>query len=304
MKRIFKALLASVGFAALGSSPVLAQTETAGVSPEQFEQALGDTDNWRIVDPANLIIMHIKTYDGQDRGTVYIETADFAAPNHVKQFKAIIESGDFNQTIFHRVIDDFMAQGGDVEMIRPNKKWPSIGQEFVFKRTPGDADSDIPPAQLLGNPLQSRLGYINGFPIGTQVEGIAALVKGGQIESWIRHCPGTVSTARTNDPNSADTQFFLMRHTAEHLDKTYTAWGRVLVGLDVVRSIKKGDDEGGSVLRADILSKAVLASTLPEGERPRVIVQRTDGPEFAAFLQTYTGGDICDLPSVPALISE
>ena len=110
-----------------------------------------------------------------------------------------------------------------------------------------------------------------------------------------------VSTARTDDPDSANSQFFLMRGRSEHLDKQYTAWGRIIDGADVVYHIKTGEP----VTNPDILTRAVMASSLPAGETLEAWVQRTDGPEFRETLaaETPTGDeDVCELPAVPAVV--
>lgn len=303
MKKLLKALLASVGLTTLVNSPV-AMSQDA-IDLPSFDAAKADTANWREADPENLIMFKIISAEGAERGKVVIETADFAAPNHVAQFKKVVRSGDFNGTVFHRVIDDFMAQGGDVEMVKPGSGWPSINQEFVFPRKPFDDNDNVPKAQLLGERQSATDGYIRGFPIKTQSEFLASLKQDGQVESWIVHCAGVVSTARTSDPNSAGTQFFLMRETKHHLDKTYTAWGRVVSGQDVVMSIKKGDDaENGAVKRPDILVKAQMVADMPEDKRPRVLVQKTDGPDFAAILDANSNVDVCMLPPVPTILAD
>lgn len=114
--------------------------------------------------------------------------------------------------------------------------------------------------------------------------------------------------ARTDDPNSADTQFFLMRQASDFLDKTYTIWGRAVSGLDIIRSIKQGPESTDGRLppaEADKLSKAQIVADIPEYKRPTVYVQRTDGPAYAAALEaakTATVQNVCALPPVPAIV--
>ncbi|MFC6199853.1 peptidylprolyl isomerase [Ponticaulis profundi] len=297
MKSLLKALLASVGLATLSGTAAIAQTDTMELS---FAEALADTANWREVDPENLIVFDIATSAGETRGRVIIETAAFAAPQHVDQFKKIVRSGDFDGTIFHRVIDDFMAQGGDVAAMKPEAEpWPNIPGEFVFQRKPNDASDDKPAVQYLGEANTATNGYALGFPIQTQSEFLAALTEDGIVESWMPHCKGMVSTARTSDPNSGQTQFFLMRETSPHLDRQYTSWGRIISGQDVVDAIKTGEP----VRRPDVLSKAIMASDMSEDERPRVLVQRTDGPLFETVLTENAGANVCTLSPVPAIVS-
>ena len=300
MKTVLRALIVGAGLVSASVSSGLAQE----AETPDFETAIQDTSNWREVAPEDLVVMKVQSASGAARGLIYIETADFASPAHVAQFKKIIKSGDFNGTIFHRVIDTFMAQGGDIERYKPDANWPNIDQEFVFTRKPGDANGDVPPAYLLGKDTGGLEGYIKGFPVKTQSEFLATYTSAGTVESWILHCPGTVSTARTDDPNSASTQFFLMRQTTETLDKRYTPWGRVLVGLDVVRAIQKGADDTGEVERPDLLISAKIAEDMPESVRPRVLVQKMDGPLFQAKLASEEQKSVCSLPSVPAILSK
>ena len=295
MKSLIRSLLAAIGFSALASA-------SAQVSElPNFEAALSDSENWREVPPENLIVFQIRSGRGEDRGRVVIETAPFAAPGHVERFTSLAASGDLDGTMFHRVIDGFMAQGGDIEAIDRERaaNWPNIPGEFIFSRIPNSNADTIPEMQKLGVPAAATSGYILGFPVATQAEAFASLSRDGSVESWIPHCKGVVSTARTNDPNSASTQFFLMRDISPWLDRGYTAWGRIVSGQDVVDSIETGEP----VRIPDVLVSARLVSELPDAERPRVLVQRTDGPLFATFLEANAGADVCELPPVPTLIS-
>ncbi|MAI92114.1 peptidylprolyl isomerase [Ponticaulis sp.] len=294
MKSFARSLLAAIGLTALTGA--VAQE----ASLPTFDAALADTENWREVDPQNLMVFNIQAARGEDRGRVVIEAAPFAAPGHVERFRALVSSGDLNGTMFHRVIDGFMAQGGDVATVHPDRAdaWPEIEGEFEFTRRPGAADDGVPDMQKLGIPASATSGYILGFPVRTQSESFAALTREGTVQSWIPHCKGVVSTARTNDPNSAATQFFLMRDISPHLDRAYTAWGRILEGQDAVDNIRTGEP----VRLPDVLISAKLAADMPEDERPRALVQRTDGPLFAPTLAEQAGANVCELPPVPSIV--
>ena len=254
-------------------------------------------DDWRRVDPENLLIFETT------KGRIMIEMLPAVAPEHTVQFRTIAESGLYDGTIFHRVIDDFMAQGGDIYAL--NGKGSGLDDlegQFTFRRVPGEM-----PINPKGDAGGATQGLYNGFPIATQSAYLAEMTMDGAVDSWIPHCPGVVSTARTNDPNSANSQFFLMRHQADHLDKAYTAWGRVIDGFTVVRSIKKGPEPNGTPIEnPDKLEKAYMATQLPEDERPVAYVQNTDiqvwSDRLAAAAQLKT--DICDIPQVPAVIDE
>jgi cyclophilin family peptidyl-prolyl cis-trans isomerase len=125
------------------------------------------------------------------KGVVKIELWEDKAPNTVVNFVSLANGGRYDGVEFHRVIDGFMAQTGDVE------------------HTGG-----------YGGP---------GYTIPAE------------FDASLKHVRGVVSMARSNDPNSAGSQFFIMLATASHLDGQYAAFGKVVEGMDVVDTIKKGE---------------------------------------------------------------
>ena len=284
-------LCLALGWALFTAPIAVAQDETAAIDPATaaLELAKTDTANWRAVDPERLIVFETT------KGRVLIETFPEIAPKHVTQFSTIIRSGDYDGTSFHRVIEGFMAQGGDVFALHERDSGlPNIEAEFTFRRVPADM-----PLDMIGDPNKSKDGYYLGLPVRTQSRFLAELSSDGMVESYVPHCPGVVSTARLgNDVNSANAQFFLMRATSDFLDKQYSPWGRILEGQDAVLNMKNGEP----VTNPDILTRAVMASDLPEAERPSVWVQRTDGPRFAARLEAGGDTNVCDLPPVPTVV--
>ena len=134
-------------------------------------------------------------------GDVKIELFEDVAPNHVKRIKDLADSGKYNDVVFHRVIDGFMAQTGDVQFGNSNS------ESFDLRRA-GTGGS--------GNNLNAEF---NDTP----------------------HKRGTLSMARSQDPNSADSQFFICFDDTPHLDGQYTVWGEVIEGMEFVDMIKKGD---------------------------------------------------------------
>ncbi|MEL6209823.1 MAG: peptidylprolyl isomerase, partial [Pseudomonadota bacterium] len=233
------------------------------------------------------------------KGEVLIEMLPEVAPAHAAQFKAIVRSGDYDGTLFHRVINGFMAQGGDIFALKGRDSGlPDIPGEFTFRRDPETMQIDP-----IGMRDAATNGYYKGFPMRTQAFWLAEMSKDGRVESHIPHCRGVVSTARTDDPNSANSQFFLMRDTAAHLDKGYTAWGQVVSGVDAVLSIKLGEPP----VNPDVLQSARVAADLPAADRPQVWVQRTDGPDFQPVLAEYAEADdwnVCNFPQVPTVVAQ
>jgi peptidylprolyl isomerase len=252
-----------------------------------------DETAWRAVDPQHLLIFETT------KGRVLVEVFPDMAPKHYEQFAKIIRAGDLDGTAFHRVIDDFMAQGGDVWTKKgEDPGWPGIPGEFTIRRDVAamPLDAAIGPADTAKN------GYVRGFPMLTQPAFFAEMSADGLVSTSIPHCRGVLSTARTSDPDSADTQFFLMREHSPHLDRQYTAWGRVIDGQTVVKSLKHGPLPGGSVEDPDMLTSVKIAADLPEATRPKAWVLRTDTDAFRAELETRGEVDVCELPAIPALV--
>ena len=145
-------------------------------------------------------------------GDVKIELFEDVAPNHVKRIKDLANSGKYDNVVFHRVIDGFMAQTGDV------KFGNSSSSDFNL-RMAGMGGSDLPDLKQ----------EFNNLP----------------------HDRGTLSMARSQDPNSANSQFFICFEAAPHLDRQYSVFGKVVKGMEFVDMIKKGDPNSGSVPNPD-----------------------------------------------------
>ncbi len=145
-------------------------------------------------------------------GDVKIELYPDVAPNHVNRIKELANSGKYNNVVFHRVIDGFMAQTGDVQFGN------SSDNNFNLERA-GMGGSDLPDLKA----------EFNNIP----------------------HERGTLSMARSSDPNSANSQFFICFEAAPHLDRQYTVFGKVIEGMEVVDKITRGDGPNGSVSNPD-----------------------------------------------------
>jgi|TARA_B110000459_G_scaffold148683_1_gene162014 cyclophilin family peptidyl-prolyl cis-trans isomerase len=155
----------------------------------------------------NIMILKLKD------GDVKIELFKDVAPNHVKRIKELADSGKYDGVVFHRVIDGFMAQTGDV------KFGNSSNDEYNLSR-----------AGMGGSDLSDLKAEFNDLP----------------------HDRGTLSMARSQDPNSANSQFFICLKASSFLDRQYTVFGKVIEGMEHVDKIKKGDESNnGSVADPD-----------------------------------------------------
>jgi peptidylprolyl isomerase len=261
-----------------------------------------DPANWRKVDPENMLQFTVNKQE------VLIELRPDMAPKHVEQVKKITRDTNWDKLPFHRVIDDFMAQGGEVYAIyQIYPRYPFLKSEFTWGRDPKKQK-----VQWFGaTPSGDKLGYLEGFLVQGQPDETASISVPPVAKTWGLHCAGVTSMARADSPDSADTQFFLMRQARvgpDGLDQKYTVWGRALTGLDVIRGIKVGPEETDGRMpaaSADKLTKAMVVADIPEKKRPTVYVRRTDGPEFAATLATLKASDpfeACALPPVEVVV--
>ncbi len=154
----------------------------------------------------NIMILKLKD------GDVKIEMFPDVAPNHVKRIQELADSGQYDNVVFHRVIDGFMAQTGDVKFGNSSSK-----------------DFDLRRAGIGGSDLPDLNQEFNDLP----------------------HDRGTVSMARSSDPNSANSQFFICFKPAPFLDRQYTVFGKVIEGMEFVDMITKGDGDNGAVSNPD-----------------------------------------------------
>ena len=145
-------------------------------------------------------------------GNVIIELFSDVAPNHVKRFKQLANEKKYDGVVFHRVIDGFMAQTGDVEFGNSNLESYDI-------RRAGTGGSEYPN-------LKAEF-------------------------SNIPHERGTISMARSASPDSANSQFFICFKSTPSLDRQYTVFGKVVQGMEFVDLIKRGKGSNGEVSDPD-----------------------------------------------------
>ena len=163
-------------------------------------------------DKRDLIHMTLKD------GIVVIETRPDLAPKHVSQIKELIKDGQYDGVVFHRVIDGFMAQTGDVE------NGNSTNDSYNLARA-GTGGSKLPN-------IEAEFSDYN-------------------------HGRGALSMARSQDPNSANSQFFICFGDASFLDGQYTVWGQVIEGMEYVDNITKGEppQNPDKIIKMEIVSK-------------------------------------------------
>jgi peptidylprolyl isomerase len=204
------------------------------------------------------------------------------APAHVERVRTLAGQGFYDGLTFHRVIEDFMAQGGDpLGTGEGGSTLPDLRAEFLFRRGP---DMPFVEAGVIrdnqGRVVQ-RSGFYKLLPIETQSDEVMARSADGRASAWGMHCQGVVSMARWTELDSANSQFFIMRAPYPALDKRYTIWGRVVWGFDVVEAMPSGEPPNP----APLMTQVRVASSLPESERTRLYALRTDSPAFRELVE-------------------
>lgn len=287
--------------AALTETRLVQPADTVAATPAYDFPA----DAWRDLDPENTL------YIDTPHGMVVVEMAPEFAPNHVERMKTLARQRFYDFLIWHRVIDDFMAQGGG-SRANPNHRsdLPSMQAEFTVQRGPEITISELQQRLINANeiPQMAQAGFYNGFHAGTQPIAQAMITASGQVNSWLLHCQGAAAMARTNDPNSAGSQFYITRGDANHLNAIYTVWGRVRYGQDAVNSIAVGTHFQDPGFTPDVIRSMRVEADVPTEERIDVRVVDTNHAAFAAYLDTLRNAagdlpDVCDI-AVPTRIQD
>lgn len=270
---------------------------------------------WNSLDPDNTVYLEMMD------GTVIIELNPAFAPKTVKQFKSLLEDQFYRGLSFYRVIDGFVAQGGDESDIDGSQTTKLLQAEFEISwplkpKDKKEAKDWIPmswtPVQT-GDMFAPYTGFVDGFP--------AARDKKKAGKAWLTHCPGSVAMARNNDPDSGLTDFYIVIGQApRYLDRNLTIFGRVVWGMDVVQRIKRGPTLKNGIIEEDLerswIKRMRLASSLEEAERLDIYVADTNSEGFEKMLKERRNRtneffhhkppkvlDICQVP-IPARLEK
>lgn len=210
-----------------------------------------DASDWRTPSDDNLVYLELET------GTAVIELAPFAAPEHTKRFKNLVKSGFYDGLSFYRVIEGFVAQGGDDSEQKPSDYRQPLKAEFTVSPIPTEFSA-----------VESRdfkapkTGYLHGFSAGADPV---------TNESWLLHCPGLVAMARGNEKHSATTDFYVVIGQApRHLDRNMSSFGRVIYGMSSIQALNRASANSPSGVideedkRSRILSAKLANDVAPE----------------------------------------
>jgi peptidylprolyl isomerase len=253
-------------------------------------------DSWRAVDPENLLIMELK-----DGGTVAIELVVDFAPIHVANIKALARGGWWNPSSVYRIQENYVVQWG---LNESDKALPA----GVVKLPPAEYDRALAglPVRPLGFPdsYAPLVGHASGWPVAYDPESGRA---------WLAHCYGMVGVGRDLHPDTGTggELYATIGHAPRQLDRNIALVGRVLEGLELLTSHKRGTEALGFIKDPKDtipIARMTLAADIPAARRPTFEGMRTDTDTFSAyvtgranragqFFRVPAGGvDLCNVP--------
>ena len=270
---------------------------------------------WNTLDPENTVYLQLQ------EGTVVIELNPTFAPKTVERFKELLEEQFYRGMSFYRVIDGFVAQGGDESDIDGSELTQTLKAEFEidWPLKPKDKEAAKDWQPMSWTPVQKDdmfapyTGFIDGFPAARDDK------KAGK--AWLTHCPGAIAMARNNGPNTGSTDFYIVIGQApRYLDRNLTIFGRVVWGMDVVQRIKRGPTLKNGIIEEDLdrtwIKRMRLASSLEESEQLDIWLADTNSKGFKTMLNERRNRnnkffhhkppkvlDICQVP-VPARLEK
>lgn len=281
-------LLKSIGIVTALTLPMCVYAEQSSeqktaIDTKPIEQ------KWRDVNPNNAVQFTLP------QGDVIIELTPEFAPNHVERFKTLVKSGFYDGESFYRVIDGFVAQAGPADGSEKDKQVTALKMEEEIA-----IDADWPfTLTETQDMFAPQTGYKNGFAIGVSPE---------EKKAWLLHCPGAIAMARTNDPDTGTSHFYITNGQAtRYLDRIMAVFGRVVYGMDKVQMITRtavieGDTPVNKKDYTPIV-KAQLLSDVAIENRRQLQVQNTDSAHFKESLEKRRNrtSPFFYKPSVPVL---
>jgi peptidylprolyl isomerase len=237
--------------------------------------------NWYPPDPQNTLVIDTS------KGRIVVEMRPDLAPMAVARIKLLSREHVYDGLLFHRVVANYVDQTGN-----PNNhdggvsSHPNLPPEFRAVLKPGQIDA------VAARRSDGISGFIGATPVDAGVNPAGA----GSIRVWADYCAGMAGMGREADPGSANSEIFFMREASRSLDHDYTPWGRVVVGLEVVRAIAIGEPPA----HPDRMERVRQMADLPAAERPRFEVIDTRSSEFKADIDAVRrrkGADftVCDV---------
>jgi peptidylprolyl isomerase len=236
----------------------IALSIACGMLAIAFNQTvLAQESAWRALDPENTLVID------SNKGRLVIEMRPEMAPKAVERIKMLAREKTYDGLQFHRVLPGFVAQTGN-----PNNKdgggtkYPNLPPEMVFKYKLGSGEVF---ASLRSDEATGFLGSVpfQALPIAdSQKKGATPL------RVWGAHCTGVAGMGRNEPRDSANSELYFMLDASRRLDRDYTVFGRIVVGMDVLLNINHGEPPANP----DIMKSVHVMADMPASERPKVSV--------------------------------
>jgi peptidylprolyl isomerase len=226
---------------------------------------------WREVEPDNLVFIDL--FEGE----VVLELNPQFAPKTVAQFRKLVQAQFYDGLSFYRVIDGFVAQGGDGSDLGELSLVPLIEAEFEREMDASIEFTRVQKTDLFAD----ETGFVNGF---------AAALDPSENTIWLTHCPGVVAMARNDNPDSSRTDFyFVIGQAPRYLDRNMNVFARVIEGMEVVQQIKRAPANQNGIFQDDTSPSRIrrmrLASDIPKSERKTAFVVDTNSKGFEQYLK-------------------
>lgn len=209
--------------------------------------------NWRTLDPDNTLIIDTT------QGRLIIEMRPEMAPKAVERIKLLAREKTYDGLQFHRVIANFVAQTGN-----PNNKdggkttYPNMLPEMMFKHKRNSGEI------LASNASDATSGFLGSVPF----QSTPIISTQDTLRMWGAHCPGVAGMGRDEPRDSANSELYFMLAATRRLDRDYTVFGRVVIGMDVLLKLQQGEPPA----KPDLMLSARILADLPAAERPQISV--------------------------------
>ncbi len=237
-------------------------------SPAEILETSAASD-WRALDPENTLYIELES------GRVVIALSTKLAPAHVTQVKMLAREGFYDGLSFYRVIEGFVAQGGDALEAREIK----TAEKTMIAEFDQPLTSDIGfDAIKDADGYAATVGFVDSLPAGVDAEGETV---------WHLHCTGAFAFGRNNEKDTASTEFYVTLQPQRYLDRNLSVFGRVVEGMDHLQGLRRvsppetADDDMGETIIA-----MRIAADLPAGEQTTLEILDSSSSAFAAYYES------------------
>ncbi|GGY50526.1 peptidylprolyl isomerase [Parvularcula lutaonensis] len=226
---------------------------------------------WREADPEDILVIETPN------GPITVLLSSVLAKNHVRQVRTLAREGFYDGLSFYRVIEGFVAQGGDFTEEKEHGGAISLPAEFEEELPEG---AEFTVLDVVDG-YAPDVGFIEGIPAGRDPE---------EGTAWLAHCTGAFAFARDVEKDTASTEFYITLQPQRYLDRNLTVVGKVIDGIGVAQAAPRGYVFDGEEARPEIfpdrltISGFTIAADMPEGEGPRWQVMDDRSETFAELV--------------------